>query len=131
MAIRAMPPSLRLARSLIHEVREVRGGTEEEIELIINMQGLEKAHEMPVKDTEKAMDLKISSVIPFAGKTFLGSESESKKITDDRDGLQIVKKSLLPIVQKILAVAVDEDEDDGESDGGFVNAILSKIKIKQ
>ena len=123
-------PALRLARSLIHEVKEIRGGSDEGIEMIVNMQGLAGAHEVSKSDIEQAMEFKVSSIIPFLPKMFFGSESQSKKITDDKDGHQIVKSSLLPLVQKILAIPMDKDDGEEEAGQGFLGGFLSKLKTK-
>lgn len=123
-------PSLRLARSLVQEIKDVRGGEESGIDLILNMHGLDTATEVPKADIEKAMGLKIASVIPFSGKTFMKAESEGKKLTADAEGLNIVQGKLLPILQKTLAVSVDIPKRSDDKSSGFLENVLRKIKSK-
>ncbi|MCB1532134.1 MAG: AAA family ATPase [Alphaproteobacteria bacterium] len=122
--------SLRSARSLVQEVKDIRGGEQSDVELIINMQGLDAANEVPKSEIEKAMGLKISSVISFNGKLFMKSEAEGKKLVADAEGLQIVNNSLLSIIQKVLSVDPALLEMDTEKSSGFLQNVLRKIKSK-
>lgn len=124
-------PSLRLARSLIHEMKELRGKAEKSINMILNMQGLAAGNEVSRKDIEPAIDFKISAVVPFAPKAFMGSESQSKKLLDDKDGHQIVTESLLPVLEKMLDVHAEIDEDAGKASSGFLGSLLGKVKSRK
>lgn len=121
---------LRLARSLIHEIKDLRGGSDEGIDLIINMQGMAPGNEVSKSDIEAAMEFKISSIIPFMPKTFMGMESQGKKLTDDLAGDTIVRTQILPIIQKMLAVQVDVPVADTSADEGFIGGLLKKFKTK-
>ncbi|MBL4804296.1 MAG: type II secretion protein ATPase [Alphaproteobacteria bacterium] len=121
-------PALRLARSLVQEVREVRGGDHGELSLIVNMQGQAASSEVSKNDIEKAMELDVAAYLPFDPKVFLSNESESKKLTDDKAAREVINKNLLPLVRKYLAVNENTDED--EPDGGFLDGILGKLKKK-
>lgn len=122
--------SLRQCRSLIQEIKDLRGGEEAGIELLINMQGLATSEEVPKSDIESAMDLKVAAFVPFDAKLFQGNESESRKITDNKEGAVLVKSTLLPIVQKIVAADFDEEDEAGKEAkgllGGFINKLTSK-----
>ncbi len=122
--------SLRQGRSLIQEIKDLRGGDSDGIELIVNMQGLGGAQDMPSKDIEGAMDLKVSGVVPFDTKLFQGSESASRKITDDDAGAVLVKKELLPILQKVISAQYVMDEDDSQANAGFIGGLISKLSSK-
>ncbi|MCC7304789.1 MAG: type II secretion protein ATPase [Alphaproteobacteria bacterium] len=123
-------PALRHARTLVHEIQELRGGKDEKtgsgIELIINMQGMATAHEVSRKDIEQAMELKISATVPFAPRAFIGSESESKRLTLDKDGQGIVRGALLPVLRR--AIGGDAEEQEAPASGGFFSNILGKLK---
>ncbi len=121
-------PALRLARSLIQEVRQVRGGDHGEVSLIINMQGQAASSEVSKNDIEKAMELSVAAYLPFDSKVFLNNESESKKLTEDKAARDIIDKHLLPLVRKHLAAA--ESSEQPEEDGGFLDGILGKLKKK-
>ncbi len=120
--------SLRLARSLIHEIKEIRGGDEQGVELIINKAGLDKTTEVSKNDIQKAMDLNITSIIPYAPKVFMKAESESKKITQIAEGLEIVKASLIPFIASLLSVTEVSKKDDSEVKSGLLGGFFSKIK---
>jgi pilus assembly protein CpaE len=119
-------PSLRLARSLIHEMKDLRGKDDKNIELIVNMQGMAPANEVPKKDIEHAMELKVSTIIPFAPKAFMGSESQGKKLSDDKDGKNIVRSVLLPVLQKVLDG--DMAEESAGAGGGFFSSLFGSKK---
>jgi Flp pilus assembly CpaE family ATPase len=122
-------PSLRLARSLVHEIKDIRGKEDKGIELVINMLGMASGNEVPKKDIEKAMDLKISATVPFAPKIFMGLESESKKVISDKDGMLIVRTSVIPVLLKTLNADAPTEEE-AQTSKGFLGSILSKIKKK-
>lgn len=95
-------PSLRLTRSLIQEIKEIRGDDEHGIEMVINMSGIAPAHEVGKSDIEKALDFPVSTTIPFDPKIFISAESEGKSLTETKEGTEIVMNSLLPLMQKVL-----------------------------
>lgn len=120
--------SLRQGRSLVQEIKEIRGGSVADIELIVNMQGLSPKHEVGTNDIEQAMDLKVSSIIDFDPVLFQGNESASKRLTLDPQGREVVDSSLMTIVQKVLDVEVGGDEDKVSKDkAGFLGGLLKKI----
>jgi len=121
-------PSLRLARSLIQEIKEHRGGSVEGVEMIVNMQGLAGKNEVSKKDTESAMEFKVSTTIPFNPVLFYGQESQGKKIASDKLGEELVRKNILPLIQKIIAAASDEPADTSKDKSGFLGGLLGKVK---
>lgn len=121
-------PALRLARSLIQEVRDIRGGDHGELSLIINMQGQAVASEVSKNDIEKAMELTVAAYLPFDAKIFLSNESESKKLTQDKDAREVIETKLLPLVRKHLAA--NDGHEPTEPEGGFLDGLLGKLKKK-
>ncbi len=122
-------PALRLARSLIQEVREIRGGEDSDVSLLINMQGQAAANEVSKKDIEKAMEFSVSAYLPYDAKMFLGNESASRKLTDDKDARALIEKTLVPILKKFVAANTDE-ETDPQNEDGFFGGLLGKLKTK-
>jgi len=122
--------SLRQGRSLIQEIKDLRGGDGEGVELIINMQGLASAQEVPKKDIESAMDLKVSAFLPFDAKMFQGNESASRRITDDQDGASLIKKTILPILQNVITSGVVMNDDDDDEEKGFLGGLINKLSSK-
>ncbi|MEZ5814152.1 MAG: type II secretion protein ATPase [Alphaproteobacteria bacterium] len=122
-------PALRLARSLIQEVREIRGGEDRDVNLIINMQGQAAGNEVSKKDIEQAMEFSVAAYLPYDAKLFLGNESESRKLTDDKEGRALVERALVPVLKKIVSVDA-EDEEENAAQGGFIGGLLGKLKAK-
>lgn len=123
-----MLPSLRLARSLVQEIKELRGGKISDVELVINMQGAAPANEVAKSDIEKAMEMKVSTFVPYAPKVFMGCESQSKPLTDDKEGDVIVRTHILPILQKVLSVESSEYEAATPASEGLLGGILKRLK---
>lgn len=118
--------SLRLARSLIQEIKDRRGGKDAGIEMIVNMQGLAGKNEISKKDIEQAMEFKISSTLPFEPGLFMAIETQSKKIISDVKGAELVKKHILPLIQKIISH--DGEVKESKDKSGFLDNILGKTK---
>lgn len=123
-------PSLRLARSLVQEIREHRGGSDAGIEMIVNMQGIAGKSEIAKKDAEQAMEFKISSMIVFDPSLFYGLESQGKKITSDPRGADIVRKVILPLVQKVVTGSLDGGAPEVKEKSGLLGGLLGKGKSK-
>jgi len=122
--------SLRQGRSLIQEIKELRGGDDDGVELIINMHGLAGAQEVPRKDIESAMDLKVSAFMPFDAKVFQENESASRKITDDKDGETLVKSTILPVLQKVIAADFAAAENKDDSGKNIISSLIQKLPFK-
>jgi len=124
--------SLRQGRSLVQEIKDLRGGQSDGIELIINMHGMPGAKDVPKGDIETAMDSKVSGVIPYDAKIFQANESASRKIISDKDGAELVKSKLLPIVQKIIAAdySSDDVEQKPSKGGGLLGGLIQKLSSK-
>ncbi len=123
-------PSLRLARSLVQEIKEHRGGSDTGIEMIINMQGIAGKSEISKKDAEQAMEFKISSMIAFDPSLFYGLESQGKKITGDQRGADLVRRIILPLVQKVVTASVDDGASEVKEKSGLLGGFLGKGKSK-
>lgn len=120
--------SLRLARSLIQEIKDLRGGSDAGIEMIVNMQGIAPKNEVDKKDIEQAMEFKVSSLVPFQPGVFIGLESSGKKLLGDDNGKSIVHASILPILKNIVSGDVPVSEEGQSSKGGFLDGLFKKIK---
>lgn len=123
--------SLRLARSLIQEIKDLRGGAVDNIRLLVTMQGQAGAQEVPKADIPQAMDFKPSGYVPFDPKLFVRAENDALPILKDPQGAAFVKTILLPLVQNILS----GDGDDlkvlpSAKPAGLIGGILSKFSKK-
>jgi pilus assembly protein CpaE len=120
-------PSVRASRTLIQEIRDLRGGSESEVDLIINMQGLAPKHEVPRAQIEEGLERKAGAAIAFDPMLFVSTESGAKKLTADKTGAAIVD-ALLPLARKVLAHGGPEiAPDEGEKKAG-IGGLLGKLK---
>lgn len=120
-------PSLRAARTLMQEIKIIHGGNTENVDLIVNMEGLASSKEVPKKDIANALECTPTVTIPFDPKLFIGAENEGKKITKDKAGAEIVDR-LLPIAQRVLSL--DKVLDKESDTGGVIGQFLSKLGKK-
>lgn len=118
--------SLRLARSLMQEIKKLHGGQGQNIDLVINMQGLAPGKEVAKGDMKAALEVEPAASLPFDPKLFVGAENEGRKISSDKTGQEILQK-LLPLIQKIVnksgAVSTAAAKDDG-----LLGGLLGKLK---
>ncbi len=121
--------SLRFARSLIKEVSDLRGGGKEELSLIINKAGQAKAYEVTSYEIQKAVELAPSASVPYLPALFMGNESDLRQVLQDREGLELLKTTLLPVIRR--TVAVDSDgylDDKSDKKSGLLGSFLTKKK---
>lgn len=120
--------SLRSARSLLQEIKEVRGGSDKEIELIINMKDQSAGFEVSANDIATSMARKPSLTIPFTPKIFAVAETQGKKITGIPGAEEIIS-GLMSLVRKVVTVA-DNQEALEKSDNSLIGGLLGKLKAK-
>lgn len=123
-------PSLRLARSLLNEIREIRGGKNEGVDMILNMKGMAPANEVAKADIESAMEFKPAAVVPFDPKLFVGCESEGRKLIDDKAGNALVHNVLLPVLKRVLSADLAAAQVSEEQPKGGIGSLLTKITRK-
>lgn len=123
--------SLRLARSLIHEIKDIRGGGLDAVKLVLNMQGYAGADEVPKNDIKQAMEFEPSASIAFLPKVFVKSENDAAALIKTPEGLAVVKTILLPLVQTILAMDGDGSKPSASKvPGGILGGILGRFSKK-
>ena len=123
--------SLRHARSLMQEVKDLRGGDDSNIELLINMQGQPGEQKVSKKDIEGAMDFEIAACVPFESKVFQVTDPENASFAKNHDGAAIVQQALLSVSQKILGHSVDTSDASKDSESnGFLAGLIGKIGSK-
>lgn len=122
-------PSVRAARTLLQEISVLRGGSDANIDLIVNMHNLAPKHEVSKAQIEEGLERKIGAMVEFDPGLFVSTESAAKKLTADKAGAAIVDM-LLPLARKVLALAPSTEpanEDDGRKG---IGGLLSKLKSK-
>ena len=120
-------PSVRASRTLLQEIRDLRGGSDANIDVIINMHNLSPKHEVSKAQIEEGLERKAGAMVDFDPGLFVSTESAAKKLTADKAGAAIVDM-LLPLARKVLALAPSAEpanEDDGRKG---IGGLLSKLK---
>lgn len=122
--------ALRQGRSLIQEIKDVRGGEGENIALVVNMCGMAGKQEVAKADIEAAMGMKISAQIGFEPQVFMGAESAGQVVLADSAGRRLIETHILPVVRGLLGVSEVHDAKacDDVASGGFMAGILKKFK---
>lgn len=121
-------PAVRASRTLLQEIKDIRGGSDAGIDLIVNMQGLAPKHEVSKAQIEEGLQRKVGAVVPFDAELFISMESAAKKLTADKAGAAIVD-TLLPLARKVLSLSdVADSAEDERKKSGKIGGLLSKIK---
>ncbi len=122
-------PALRLSRSLLQEISDIRGGNDDCVDLLVNMAGMDTKQQLTLKDVEASMERALVGEIPYDAKVFMGCESEGRKIMDDKAGEVLMDASILPIVQKILSLEGDGGKASASGqEAGLLGGLLKTLK---
>ncbi len=120
-------PSVRAARTLIQEIKELRGNSDEGVDVVLNMHGIAK-HEVGRSQIEQGLDRKLGGVIGFDPGLFAGIETEGRKLHSDKNG-ELVTAQLMPVILKALKMTSDDTADFGNKKTG-ITGILNRLKTK-
>lgn len=126
-------PAVRAARSLIQEIKDIRGKSDDHLDVIMNMHGVAPKFEVSKKQMEEGLDRTIPAVIDYNAALFVGSESKGNAITEDKEAEKVVAPLLLSL-RDILQVGTGSADSaavstEAKSGGGF-GSLLSKITKK-
>lgn len=121
--------ALRLARSLLQEIRNIRGEDNTNVSLFINKYGQASSHEVPKKDIPNAIGLDPAGIITYDPVTFGKCESEGKKLTEQKEGQTLIQTHLAPILQNMLNIAGEAGGTKTDSTSG-VMGFFDKLKSK-
>ena len=123
-------PSVRATRTLLQEIKDLRGGSDEAAEIVVNMQGFATKSEVSKSQIEQGLDRRVSAMIPFDANLFAASESQGKKLHEDKEGSLIVER-LLKIIRNILSDnGGDVTKPDDDKKSGGLSSLLTKLKAK-
>ena len=110
-----MLPSLRNCRTLMNEVRHLRGG-QNETDIVVNMNGA-SSDEVSGKDIKMALERDPGAVIPYAPKIFVAGETLGKPVGQSKSASDIMK-SLAGIASRASGLAAAADVKTDKKDGG-------------
>ncbi len=120
---------LRLARTLMMEIKHIRGGEAAGVSLLQNMGGFAPGHELAKADIETAMEMSVVGSIPYDPKLFVRLESEGKALLGDKAGKEIMDHTILPLARNLVDLEGEEDASIVES-GGLLSGFLGKLGKK-
>ncbi|MCM2344167.1 MAG: AAA family ATPase [Alphaproteobacteria bacterium] len=123
-------PSVRATRTLLQELRDLRGGSNEAAEIVVNMQGVSAKNEVSKAQIEQGLERRIAAIIPYEVDLFITIESQGKKLHEDKEGAVIAEK-LLRIVRDVIADTGSETTKvEEEKKSGKLSGLLTKLKTK-
>lgn len=119
--------SLRAARSLLQEIKNLHGGKTANIDLILNMAGVALGKEVPKADIKAALDCEPAVSIAFDSKLFVGAENEGRKLSADKAGADVIQK-ILPLLKKIVGKDAGPVSETAAESG--IGSLLGRLKKK-
>lgn len=120
-------PGLRATRTLLQEVKSLKGQIETGVSLFLNMVGQHAGHEISKPDIEKAMERKIDFVQAYNPKLFIAAETQGKKISDVAGGEEF-HQIILTLAKKILSKDVKTVT--RKKENSLLSGLFSKMKGK-
>ncbi len=123
-------PSVRAARSLINEIKDLRGKSDEHLEVIMNMHGMAPKFEVTKKQMEEGLERTIGSVIDYNPTLFIGSESQGKKIREDKEAEKVLAPLLFSVRDILQISATQAGGAEDKKSGGGIGSLLSKLTSK-
>ena len=121
--------ALRLTRSLLQEIKNVRGDDAHNVSLFINMYGQTSGHEVPKKDIPNAIGIEPAGIIAHDPSTFGRSESEGKRLIEHKEGQALAHTYLRPLLQTILGLSETTAASSSDNGSGFMG-LFDKLKNK-
>ncbi len=121
--------SLRFCRALIKELSAVRGGQTDDFSLVLNMQGMSKAHEIDRAAIAEALEMSPSLVLDYIPALFMKYESDVEKMLSDKNG-EALSRVFLPLLKKVIAIDGVEENEGKEGGLGLFGSFLSKMGSK-
>jgi pilus assembly protein CpaE len=125
-------PSLRAARTLLNEMKNLRSDADKITDLVVSMAGLAPKQEVSAKDMEVALERKPAVTIPFNPGLITGTENDGRRMTATPEGAALVR-SLLQMISRVLGAKggglTAGANDDGDKKNPF-SAMLNKLKDK-
>lgn len=120
--------SVRAARTLFQEIRELRGSSDEGVELIVNMQGLSGKHDVPKAQIEEGVELTATAALPVDVDSFAAIEGENLKLPELKGGKAITEQ-LIRVAGNIVKNPVEEEVKE-DKDAKGLGGILARLKAK-
>lgn len=121
--------SVRATRTLLQELKDLRGGSNKAAEVLVNMHGFAPKNEVSKAQIEQGLDRRISAVFSFDPDLFVSVETQGKKIHKDKEG-QLIAERLLKIIRDTLGDGGTEGVKTDEDKKAGLSGLLTKLKAK-
>ena len=121
-------PAVRAARTLLQEIKQLRGDGESSVDVILNMKGIAPKHEVSKTQIKDALEQQPAAVIDFAPALFVATESEGRKLSLQKDGETAVFELMKPIMDTlgIQKAPVETEKKATKGVGGLLDKLKSK-----
>lgn len=121
-------PSLRAARTLMHEIKTSRGDSGDNVVLALNKVGQSPNVEVSKGDVEKALNKKAGMVLAYDEKLFSAAEAQGKALADIKNS-EAVTSAFLGFAQELMNAKQASETKVIEK--SLVNNFLSKFTGKK
>lgn len=124
--------SIRAARTMLQEIKDLRGGTaEKEVKIIVNKQKEASKGEVTKAQIEEGLERSVDLEIAFDANLFSETENEQKKLSEVKGGEKITE-GLIELIRGVIptsplsAASNDTKETKDGGIGGFLNKLTAK-----
>jgi pilus assembly protein CpaE len=119
-------PAIRSTRTLLQEIKQLRGSSDQAVDVVVNMTDIAKA-EVSLKQIEEGLDRKVAAEVPFDPDLFIKAESEGRKISEEKTGGPIIDKLVL-LARKVVSVAAGAGPVESTETKKGLGKLMSKKK---
>lgn len=123
-------PSVRAARTLLQEIKDLRGGSDSAAEIVVNMQGFSAKNEVSKSQIEQGLEHRVTAILPFDADLFASFESNTRKLSQDKDGSTIAERLMKALKSVLGDVGGESQKDDDDKKAGGIGNLLTKLKAK-
>ena len=122
--------SVRATRTLLQEVKRLRGDSDEDVRILLNMQGMAGKTEVPKAQIEEGLEKTLTDVVPFEPSLFPQAEAQGALITHMKAAKNTLQKLENLVVDLIGDRTLKKDSADKGADGKkpLLGAVLSGLK---
>ena len=115
-------PAVRAGRTLLQEIKTVRGGSDEQVSVIVNCQNMTKS-EVPKKQILEGLEIETASTIDYDPDLFAAHESRGEKITEDKKGAKVARTLLGLVGEGGSTSSRNTNEDDKKGLGKLIGML--------
>jgi len=131
MVTSSILPSVRMARTMLKEIKDIRGGSAEDVSILLNMQGVGGKSEVPKAQIEEGIETAIVETVPYDTSLFPVLEAKGLAITSHKAGQPVVSK-ISELLTDIIGIDMSKSgKASSKADGGnFLGSVMGALKKK-